>query len=73
MNREALEARLKEVDEAISSKQAFINQFVADMNVLQGHKVEVNHWLAKLNESEKPEVVNPECVNEVTLDCADAA
>lgn len=49
MKREDLEKRVKEIDEALESKQQFITQFMADLNVLKGHRIEACHWLAQFD------------------------
>ncbi len=53
MNKDDFYARLVEVETAINQKNQTAQQAMADMNVLIGQKIEIQHWLNKL------EVVEP--------------
>lgn len=53
MNKEALDERKKVIDESIAVKQQQINQSMADLNVLNGHLIEVNHWLLQLEKHDE--------------------
>ncbi len=60
MKKEDLEARVQEIEAAILEKQGIINQYMADLNVLQGHKVEAVHWLSKFVEVTLTPIAQPE-------------
>jgi hypothetical protein len=52
MNREALEARIAELQKAV-------DQLHANGNALMGAIQECNHWLAQVDEPETPAVRDP--------------
>lgn len=52
MNKEILEARLQEIEGAIKNQDQIIAQAMANMNMLDGGKREVLHWLSIVNSQE---------------------